>query len=199
VVRLKALLEQFKAQHAASPEQKASERPADQGRNVSAKADLRDVVRGVATVWRKQKPDLDVTLDVPGGIWVDEERLVSVLDHLLQNALEAAGQEGRIALCLRGDEDGGGAIVEVSDDGPGMDQEFIDSRLFRPLATEKEAGYGLGAYQTRDMVRAMGGRLEVSSAPGEGTIMQVILPSAQGAASSAANENGGPPGNAEKP
>ena len=59
------------------------------------------------------------------------ERLRSVLDHLVQNAFDAAGAEGRVALRARAV--GNSAIIEVEDNGPGMDVEFVRHKLFRPF------------------------------------------------------------------
>lgn len=68
-----------------------------------------------------------------------------------------------------------------------MDGEFIHGELFRPFRTTKSGGHGIGAYQTRELVRAAGGELEVISAPGAGTTMRIVLPLAkEGAVSSAA-------------
>ena len=102
------------------------------------------------------------------------DRLRSVLDHLVQNAFDAAGAEGRVALRAR--TEGNSAIIEVEDDGPGMDLEFVRHKLFRPFFSTRPTGFGIGAYQIREYVRAMGGHLEVRTAPGKGTTMQVSLP-----------------------
>jgi signal transduction histidine kinase len=56
-----------------------------------------------------------------------------------------------------------------------MDAAFIRDELFRPLATTKKSGSGLGAYQARELVRGMGGQLEVKSAPGAGATFRVVL------------------------
>lgn len=131
-------------------------------------------LRQVAKNWRRQKDDLKVEIDDTTTLLVDREKFVSVLDHLLQNAIEAAGTDGGVTLrqIAAGDE----IVIEVEDDGPGMDQEYVEAHLFRPLDSEKETGYGLGAYQTRQLVREMGGRLDVVSERGRGTTMRVILP-----------------------
>ena len=68
----------------------------------------------------------------------------------------------------------------VADDGPGMTPEFIRDTLFRPFGTTKKSGYGIGAYQARELIRQMGGRLEVTSAEGEGTRVHIYLPLAAG-------------------
>lgn len=162
VARMKELLERFKA----AQEEQAQE-AADQ-------ASLSEIIRQVADNWRKQKADMRVEINGTVAMPVDRENMISVLDHLLQNAIEAAGADGTVLLrqTLKDNE----VFIEIEDDGPGMDQEFVEAHLFRPLKSEKESGYGLGAYQTRQLVREMGGRLEVSSEVGRGTTMRVILP-----------------------
>ncbi len=60
-----------------------------------------------------------------------------------------------------------------------MSAEFIKKRLFRPFATRKPKGVGLGLYTCREVVRANGGTIEVESAEGSGTTFRVVLASAQ--------------------
>ena len=64
-----------------------------------------------------------------------------------------------------------------------MSGEFVRARLFQPFVSTKETGFGIGAYEARALVQAMGGRLEVESAEGEGTCFTILLPGidAQGA------------------
>ena len=58
-----------------------------------------------------------------------------------------------------------------------MSREFIQERLFRPFDTTKGSkGMGIGAYQVREYVQSLGGRVEVQSAPGEGTRFTLRLP-----------------------
>lgn len=122
-----------------------------------------------------------------GGAWVvvDPERLASVVKLLLDNAIEASPESADIMLGLRCRD--GKLVLEIADQGPGMDVEFIHGELFRPFRSTKSDGYGIGAYQTRELLRMVGGDLEVVSAPDAGTTMRVILPLAkEGAVSSAA-------------
>ncbi len=62
------------------------------------------------------------------------------------------------------------------DNGPGMTREFVQNELFQPFKTTKPSGYGIGAYEAREIMREMGGRIEVDSTPGEGTRMSVRAP-----------------------
>lgn len=104
----------------------------------------------------------------------DEERLRRVVGHLLQNAIEAVPQDGKVQVRLR--SEGTMAVLEVEDNGPGMDPEFIRDQLFRPFKSTKGGGYGIGVYETNEFARAAGGRLDVYSQPGRGTVMKMSLP-----------------------
>ncbi len=101
-------------------------------------------------------------------------RLERVLGHLLQNAIEATPQDGEVALRLR--RDGDHVLVEISDTGQGMTPEFIRERLFKPFESTKAAGMGIGAFESREYVAELGGRLEVHSVPQRGTTFRVVLP-----------------------
>jgi signal transduction histidine kinase len=60
-----------------------------------------------------------------------------------------------------------------------MSADFIRSRLFQPFASTKDGGFGVGAFEARALVGAIGGRLEVESVEGEGTRFTIILPLAE--------------------
>jgi putative PEP-CTERM system histidine kinase len=166
VLRMRKMLELLTAQSSAP-------------QPVSLPLDVVALLRQVGERWRRSVPSLDLPDDMraiarPMLVDAREEALVSVLDHLIENAFEAAGSAGRIALALRWH--GREGIMEVHDNGPGMDASFVQNRLFKPLASDKPHSMGLGAFQVRQLVRDMGGRLEVDSVPGKGTIMRVRLP-----------------------
>jgi signal transduction histidine kinase len=108
---------------------------------------------------------------------VDGERIERVLENLILNALEAmGGKSGRLTIAA-GKEDEWHVFLRVCDTGIGMTEEFINTRLFRPFATTKEKGIGLGVYTCREVVAAHGGRLDVQSEVGAGTCFRVVLPS----------------------
>jgi len=73
----------------------------------------------------------------------------------------------------------GKVFFSVTDTGPGMTKDFQERRLFHPFATTKHGGVGLGLYTCREVVRAYGGSIEVTSEPGVGTTFRVVLPSVQ--------------------
>ena len=69
------------------------------------------------------------------------------------------------------------AIIEVEDNGCGMDSDFLKNRLFRPFDTTKSGkGMGIGVYQTREFIRNLGGDVLVKSEPGVGTTFTIRIP-----------------------
>jgi putative PEP-CTERM system histidine kinase len=153
--------------------------PAD----AEAVVDLARLLRGVVDRWVEL--DNPVVLDLQPetvAVRANEERLRAVIDHLVQNALDAVGKAGRVEVRFKGA--GEMAVVEIVDNGPGMDPKFLSDRLFRPFETTKRSGYGIGVYESREYVNAIGGRLEVVSEPGQGTIMRIRLPKLAAARSS---------------
>jgi putative PEP-CTERM system histidine kinase len=117
-----------------------------------------------------------VMADTPElAVTADADRLGAVLDHVVRNAQDAAGMEGSVSMQLG--VKGPWVRICIQDDGPGMSREFVQQRLFRPFdSTKGSKGMGIGAYQTREYVRQLGGDVEVQSRPGEGTRFSIILP-----------------------
>jgi signal transduction histidine kinase len=107
----------------------------------------------------------------------DAERIEKVIENLILNAVEAmAGTEGKLSIAA-GLAESGKVFFSVSDNGPGMSSTFIERQLFRPFATTKKRGVGLGLYTCREVVRTNGGSIEVDSREGAGTTFRVVLPS----------------------
>jgi putative PEP-CTERM system histidine kinase len=107
-------------------------------------------------------------------VLADCQRLERVIGHLIQNAVEATPRNGSIAVRLH--RSGAAAIVELSDTGHGMSEQFVRERLFKPFESTKAAGMGIGVFESREYLREVGGRLEVASVPSQGTTFRLTLP-----------------------
>lgn len=105
---------------------------------------------------------------------VDAARLETILAHLVQNAIEASSEGIPVSVTVEpGDET---VAIAVSDGGSGMTASFIRDQLFRPFASSKPGGFGIGAFEARQLAESMGGRIEVASRPGAGSVFRVVLP-----------------------
>jgi putative PEP-CTERM system histidine kinase len=105
---------------------------------------------------------------------IDPDRLRSALNHLVQNAVDASRPGDRVVISSH--RLGTQLTLDIIDRGPGMDHNFIRDELFLPFRSTKVGGYGIGAFQTRELIRMAGGELEVISEKGVGTTMRIILP-----------------------
>ncbi|HYG46600.1 MAG TPA: XrtA/PEP-CTERM system histidine kinase PrsK [Allosphingosinicella sp.] len=134
---------------------------------------LRQAVAAVAEVKRRVHP-VEVEGSTAVAAVADPVRLEQALAHLVQNAIDASpsGSPVRIRCGARGND----AVVEIIDRGEGMSADFIRTRLFQPFASTKESGFGVGAFEARSLVAAMGGRIEVDSREGEGSRFTILLP-----------------------
>jgi putative PEP-CTERM system histidine kinase len=126
-----------------------------------------------------RKPVHPVRLFCEPGLraMADPRGLEQALGHLVQNAIEAS--EAGDPVVLRCFESGGDVAIEVIDRGHGMPAEFVRTRLFQPFASTKDMGFGIGAYEARSLILAMGGRIEVDSRVGEGTRFTIFLTGAE--------------------
>jgi two-component system NtrC family sensor kinase len=109
------------------------------------------------------------------AVEVNEGQLRQVFIGLASNALEA--MEGRGTLTLRSRLRRGEVEVEFDDEGPGIPDEIL-ARIFDPFFTTKPPGQGtgLGLAIAQGIVADHGGRIEVTSRPGKGSVFRVVLP-----------------------
>lgn len=133
----------------------------------------------IAPLAKAKKIDLVVEDAGSAGIVTgDLRRLRQVIEHLLRHAVACTPEEGRVLLHLDGNKKV--ARVIVSDNGPGMSAEAV-SRAFdsfgqHGISRSGERALGLGMPLARQFVEAHGGRIELISEPGEGTLVTVELP-----------------------
>ena len=111
------------------------------------------------------------------SLHMDKGGLQQVLLNLFLNAIQAMGDSGELKVVIRQADSLAEARLDVIDNGPGIPEELID-RVFDPFFTTKKEGEGtgLGLSVSYNIVKKNQGRLEVRSAPGEGTCFSVFLP-----------------------
>ena len=135
------------------------------------RADL--VAKGVAAQLGQHHPVTLVEIE-PIEITASRGALEQVLLHLVQNAIDASDETSPVF--VRVGKAGTHGEIEVLDSGHGMSPEFVRTRLFKPFDSTKSGGFGIGAYEARKLVRAMGGRLEVESREQLGTRFVIRIP-----------------------
>ena len=93
---------------------------------------LADAARQAVATYAGQQPEPILQPDPDSDPWVrvEQERLIAVLEHLIQNAREATGPDGTIEVRVQAAGEMG--VVAIRDNGCGMDERFIRERLFRP-------------------------------------------------------------------
>jgi len=123
-----------------------------------------------------------VSVRCPDGLKVSLDRrlVLRLIVNLLTNAreaLNASGEIGLVADLLPAGEDGRRRLsIVVNDNGRGMSDEFLRHGLFKPFATTKAGGLGIGLTQCRSIVEAHGGTIDVESQVGTGSRFRVELP-----------------------
>ncbi|TPV94631.1 MAG: PAS domain-containing protein [Myxococcales bacterium FL481] len=144
---------------------------------------LSDVLRSTLSIARSQlrgRARVTVELgDVP-ALEISEHRLGQVLLNLLLNAVEAMSPDDGVGdtIVVRGCAEGEYGVVEVEDNGPGIDPQ-ISSRIFDPFFTTKVgSGTGLGLSICHSIITSAGGTIEVESQPGRGSLFRVRVPTA---------------------
>ena len=142
--------------------------------------DLVPMLKRVISMTAAQAGNHKTVVKLPESLFafVDIDRMQKVVENLIINALEAMGGRSGQLTIEAGVSKGRKVFFSVTDTGDGMTESFIEERLFHPFATTKKRGVGLGLYTCREVVRANGGTIEVSSQQGAGTTFRVVLPSA---------------------
>ncbi len=134
---------------------------------------LREILSKVAARYATQH-EVVVIERPPCVVLADREPLEQALVHLVQNAIDASDTGTSVFLDFTAEDTH--AVIEVVDSGAGMSPEFIRTRLFKPFNSSKPGGFGIGAFEARELIRAMDGRLDVESREGLGTRFRLRLP-----------------------
>lgn len=139
--------------------------------------DLARIARNVCVSKRGQRPPVVFSDETEGAIEVlaHPERLERIIGHVVQNALDATNEDGKVSVRLT-NSGSGRVCVTVEDTGCGMTAEFLRDRLSRPFQTTKASGMGIGVFETRQYVNEINGTLRFDSELGRGTTVMIDLP-----------------------
>jgi len=145
---------------------------------------LADIINRCVPTYRKRADakDLQVGVDMPDGsvmVRADEEGVITILDNLVNNAIQYTPDGGSVTIRCRLEPSA--AILEVEDTGIGiarLDQERVFERFYRvDKARSRElGGTGLGLAIVKHLTQAFGGELSLTSEPGEGSTFRIHFP-----------------------
>lgn len=135
--------------------------------------DLAGIANAIARRFKGEHP-VQITRADPVNVLADPEALEQALIHLVQNAVDASDKGEPVFVCVQ--SDGLAGQIDIIDSGQGMTPEFVRSGLFKPFVSSKQSGFGIGAFEARELVKGMGGRVAVESREGVGTRFSVTLP-----------------------
>jgi len=141
---------------------------------------IHDIERLIRSVIAK---NVDLRLDLAAGlpeIEADAGQMQQVIMNLVINAAESIPEDRQGKVSVRAYTRQGNVVIEVEDDGVGMD-EAPRARIFEPFFTTKFLGRGLGLAAVLGIIHAHQGSLQVESTPGKGSRFQVVLAAAPGA------------------
>jgi signal transduction histidine kinase/CheY-like chemotaxis protein len=152
-------------------------RETSQPRPIDLSATVRDQLKALRRLLTSEITlESSISAD-PVPVVADPNQLLQVLLNLTGNARDAMEGSGTLTIVVSHDAAGKRAAVEVRDTGAGI-PESVFARIFEPFFTTKPPGKGtgLGLANVKQLVTAMGGTVEVSSTPGQGTTFTISLP-----------------------
>lgn len=125
---------------------------------------------------RALRPAVELRLEAAAPLEVNAhpQRLERIIGHVVQNALDATDEDGKVAVTVT--EAGDALQVVVEDSGCGMTADFLRERLSRPFQTTKTSGMGIGVFETRQYLGEIGGQVRFESEVGKGTRVTITLP-----------------------
>jgi two-component system sensor histidine kinase HupT/HoxJ len=136
-----------------------------------------------AVLWavRTKQMRLDVRMEIEPELWINgnEGQLHQVIVNLVENAIDAMRASKLPRLVVSAARQGNEILIQVSDNGPGIEKEHI-SRIFEPFFTTKRVGEGtgLGLWISYGIVREHGGELSAANDPQGGATFSFALPAA---------------------
>ena len=140
------------------------------------KSDLNRLVTETLALAEGEAASISVMITTSLGeipeLMLDPDELKKAVINILRNGMEAAGEGGSVSLSTR--VDGDMVALRIEDTGKGMSSEQME-KIFQPYFTTKERGTGLGLSIAQRVVADHGGRIDVASTPGKGTVFTLWL------------------------
>jgi two-component system nitrogen regulation sensor histidine kinase NtrY len=143
-----------------------------------ARQSLHEVINDVTILYRGAHKDVDLIVELDDDLPVlnfDREQLKRVMVNLLDNAIQAMQQKGRVWLSTKYDTKRRLAVVSVADEGPGIAPEDRE-KLFVPYFTRKKTGTGLGLAIVRRIITDHEGQIHASQNQPKGAVFTFELP-----------------------
>ena len=151
--------------------------------------DLRQVVEGdfyhdLVSAHERQCPgwivliQYGVTLDcrIAIPLYSDPEILARIMENLVLNAMEAGGKGTEVRINAFYNENQRQAVIEVTDNGPGIPQHILPDALFEPYKTTKPGGSGIGLWQVRRLMNSLNGTVSAENVSDNGARFVLKLP-----------------------
>ncbi len=144
----------------------------------TSKINLANILEEVVKQQASNSPSLCIEMDDDEYMVMGEkEKMIAILGHLVQNAQEATADDGIVKIVANRKEND--IELKIIDTGCGMEEKFIQQRLFKPFDTTKgNAGMGIGVYEARELILQQSGKISVESKLGQGTTFTIYLPEA---------------------
>jgi putative PEP-CTERM system histidine kinase len=152
---------------------RAGTNPIEQARIIEISAVIADAIESKKSL--PIKPTVNFKNDAANAhIKAHADRLARVIGHLIQNACEACKAGGKIDIDV--EVLGKVLVLKVSDTGIGMEEHFLRNQLFKPFESTKVHGMGIGTFESKEYIGQLGGKLNVESVIGQGTVFSITLP-----------------------
>ncbi|MCG8405270.1 MAG: HAMP domain-containing histidine kinase [Phycisphaerales bacterium] len=142
--------------------------------------DIHEIIDNVVTVFRPMSERRCITVQrgEPNGlrtVKIDDRHFEQALAAIVGNAIEAAGDHGRVTIEAHAGDDASHWSLSVADTGPGIPPS-VRSQIFEPAYSTKKSGHGLGLALARKIVELHGGRITVDCSPEGGTVFRCLIP-----------------------
>ena len=146
-------------------------------RQVNLRALLQDILEEFSLQEEYRKLDMQLMVQEDAPLCADASRLRIILRNLLSNCIRYQNRHVAPQVTVTVKVDNENAVIEVSDNGIGIRREH-QARVFDMFyrADEQRSGSGLGLYITREAVNRMGGKINLSSEPSQGTEVRIVIP-----------------------